>query len=63
MDCFEAFISVSDIDEWEKKKRFLHFGSWIRALCHIISASFGTAASPGKRLGACLIPGRALCRA
>lgn len=21
MDCFEAFISVSDIDEWEKKKK------------------------------------------
>lgn len=21
MDCFEAFISVSDIDEWGKKKK------------------------------------------
>lgn len=42
---------------------FFHLGRWVRALCHIICASFGTAASPGKRLGVRLVPGQALCQA
>jgi len=44
----------------EKGLGFFYFGRWVRALCHVISAPFGTAASPGERLGACLVPARAL---